>query len=61
MNPIVLKELILKWESNAVSPTIEDGSDDAKLHNAMMKGQRQAFHICAVQLQSLIDILCDVH
>jgi hypothetical protein len=57
MNEIVLKELAKKWKADAEPPQCEDGSDDAKLGNALGKGVRIGLNSCADDLLAIIKLL----
>ena len=55
----VFEALILKWERNAIASDTQDGSDDAKVPNALAKGERNGRYRSAQDLKQLISLLCD--
>ena len=57
MNTAVLLELIRRWEHDATEPTVMDGSEQAKVPNAIARGQREAKRECADALRMLISLL----
>lgn len=57
MNIAVLLELIRRWEYDALEPTVKDGSEQAKIPNAIAKGRREAKRECADALRMLIALL----
>lgn len=57
INTAVLLELIRRWEYESVEPTVMDGSEQAKVSNAIAKGQREAKRECADALRMLISLL----
>lgn len=57
MNPIVLLELVAKWEKFSQAPQNEDGSEAAKIENAVQRGMRAAMAKCADELNLLIKLL----
>lgn len=57
MKEVVLLELARRWESEAKEPQAMDGSDEAKIPNAIASGERQAKRECADALRMLIDLL----
>lgn len=57
MNPLVLLELVAKWEAQANDPQCEDGSPEAALDNARERGARQGKRRCAEELNLLIKLL----
>ena len=59
MKDAVLKELATKWLRDAKPPEIMDGSEDAKLGNALAKGIRIGLEKCAGDLLSIIKLLGD--
>jgi hypothetical protein len=59
MNDKVLKELASKWLRDAKPPEVSDGSEEAKLGNALAKGVRIGLEECAGDLLSIIKLLGD--
>ncbi len=59
MNDAVLKELAAKWLRDAKPPEVADGSDEAKLGNALAKGVRMGLEKCAGDLLSIVKLLGD--
>lgn len=59
MKDAVLLELAKRWEREATAPNCEDGSDDAKVGNAIAKGRREAKRECADGLRMLVGMLGD--
>ncbi|HEY0684677.1 MAG TPA: hypothetical protein VGD45_20240 [Steroidobacter sp.] len=57
MNDSVLLELARRWESDAKTPNAMDGSDEAKIPNAIAQGERQAKRECADTLRTLVSML----
>jgi homospermidine synthase len=57
MKDAVLLELAARWEREARSPDCSDGSEAAKVPNAIAQGERQALHACADTLRSLVQML----
>lgn len=57
MNDSVLIELARRWESDAEIPNAMDGSDEAKVPNAIAQGERQAKRECADTLRVLVSML----
>jgi hypothetical protein len=58
MKDVVLLELAKRWEHEAKVPEHPlDGSDEAKVPNALAEGERRAKQECAVELRRLIDLL----
>jgi len=57
MNDSVLLELARRWELDARTPNAMDGSDEAKIPNAIAEGERQAKRECADTLRSLVLML----
>jgi hypothetical protein len=59
MKDAVLLELASRWEREAHQPETEDGSEDAKISNAIAHGRRQGMRECADGLRSLIELIGD--
>ena len=57
MKESILLELANRWIADAVEPELQDGSDEAKISNAIAKGERQAKRECADGLRMLIAVL----
>jgi hypothetical protein len=57
MKDAVLQELANRWDADAEPPETEDGSEDAKIGNAIAQGERQAKKECADTLRMLVQIL----
>lgn len=57
MKDVILKELADKWDIEARSQGTEDGSDEAKIPNAIRKGKREAKKECAAALRTLLSII----
>lgn len=57
INCAVLIEMARRWEEEAVTPEIMDGSPGAELGNAVQQGQREAKRECADGLKMLVDML----
>ena len=57
MKDAVLLELAARWEREAKAPECEDGSEQAKIPNAIASGERRALRACADTLRTLIDML----
>jgi len=53
----VFLRLAAKWEREATPPQTEDGSDSAKMSNAMARARRDCKKECAETLRKLVDIL----
>ena len=53
----VLLELAARWENDAIEPNTQDGSEDAKMPNAVQKGIREGKRECADGLRSIIDLI----
>lgn len=56
MNNEILLELAKRWDADAITPQVQDGSPDALIVNAECKGERQAKRECADTLRMLVDI-----
>jgi hypothetical protein len=52
-----LKELAAKWDKDAIPPDCIDGSEEAKLGNALAKGIRLGLETCARDLRILVKLL----
>lgn len=59
MKDIILRELADRWNKEANYTEDQDGSESAKISNAMMTGERKQLKECAEELLTLIDILGD--
>lgn len=57
MNDAVLIELARRWEMDAREPVAMDGSDEARIPNAIAQGERQAKRECADMLRTLVSML----
>jgi len=58
MKDEILLELANKWMRDADPKNqVEDGSDDAKIGNAVSRGHRECKRECADTLRSLVAIL----
>ena len=57
MKDAVLMELAERWEREAKTPEIEDGSDHAKIGNAKGQGWREGKRECAETLRVLVGML----
>ena len=57
MKDAVLLELVARWEREAKAPECEDGSEAAKIPNAIASGERRALRACADTLRMLVDML----
>ena len=57
MNEVVLLELANRWERDAYEPACENGSDEAKIGNAIERGKRESKRECADMLKMLISLL----
>ncbi|AEJ02207.1 hypothetical protein Nit79A3_2435 [Nitrosomonas sp. Is79A3] len=55
MKNAILIELAKIWTSQAETPEIQDGSEDAKLRNARDKGARETKRECADTLRMLVN------
>lgn len=53
----ILLELARRWEEDAVTPQCQDGAEEAKIGNAIAKGERQAKRECADALKTLVHLL----
>ena len=59
MKDAVLMELAARWEREAKAPEVEDGSETAKVANAIARGERQGMRMCADGLRMLVQMLGD--
>ena len=59
MKDAILLELAARWEREAKAPEIEDGSEQAKVPNAIARGERQGMRMCADALRMLVQMLGD--
>jgi hypothetical protein len=59
MKDEILLELATRWEWEAETPQCMDGSEDAKITNAVAVGNREAKRECADTLRTLISMLGD--
>ena len=57
MKDAVLLELVARWEREAKAPECEDGSEAAKIPNAIASGERRALRACADTLRMLVNML----
>lgn len=57
MKDVILIELAARWDRDAISPQVEDGSEEAKIRNAVSRGERQAKRECADTLRTLVQML----
>jgi hypothetical protein len=53
----VILELARKLEEDAANPSCEDGSEDAKIPNAIERGKRAGRMECAEKLRALVSLL----
>ncbi|MCK4827109.1 hypothetical protein KA005_65865 [bacterium] len=59
MNNEVLLELAARWERDARPVGAEDGSEEARIGNAVQQGQRECKRECADTLRTLVKMLGD--
>ena len=59
MKDAILLELANRWDADARHPQAEDGSEEARLGNAVRKGMREAKRECADALRSLVSLIGD--
>jgi len=60
MKEAILLELAVRWERDAnKTPECSDGSEEAKIPNAVEKGRREGKRACAYGLRMLVDMLGD--
>ncbi|MDD3814412.1 MAG: hypothetical protein PHZ02_07175 [Desulfocapsaceae bacterium] len=57
MKDVILLELAERWEREAKTPEIEDGSDDAIIDRAMAKARRECKREDADTLRVLVSML----
>lgn len=57
MKDAVLLELASRWQAEAIAPITEDGSEEAKIGNAIRRGNRETKRECADTLVTLIEII----
>lgn len=57
MKDAILIELAARWDRDAVSPQCDDGSEEAKVANAVRRGERQAKRECADTIRTLVQML----
>ena len=57
MKDAILLELAERWERDAVSPQVADGSPEAAVGNAKAQGQRESKRECADTLRTLVLLL----
>lgn len=57
MKDVILIELAARWDRDAISPQVEDGSEEAKIRNTVSRGERQAKRECADTLRTLVKML----
>lgn len=57
MKSETLIDLAEKWEREAADPINLDGSEEAKIPNAVSKGKREGKLQCAATLRALIQLL----
>ena len=57
MREETLVDLIRKWEEQAKDPKCEDGSDDAKISNAIDHGKRVGLATASLELRQLISLM----
>ena len=55
----ILIEIAKVWESEAKTPEVQNGSEDAKIDNARRQGMREAKRECADTLKMLVDTFKD--
>lgn len=59
MKDAILLELATRWEREAKTPEIENGSDEAKIPNAVARGHRECKRECADALRMLVSVIGD--
>ena len=57
MKDSILLELARRWDQEAATPLVQDGSPEAQLGNALAKGRREGKRECADALRILIELL----
>ena len=57
MKDAILIELAARWDRDAVAPQCEDGSEEAKIRNAVNRGERQAKRECADTIRTLVQLV----
>lgn len=57
MKDSILLELAHRWERDAQEPRAVNGSDEARIPNAVAQGERQAKRECADALRTLVQLL----
>lgn len=57
MKSSILLELTRRWEQDSAEPQCQNGSEEAKIGNAIAKGERQAKRECADALKMLVYLL----
>lgn len=57
MKDSILVELAARWDRDAANPHVEDGSEEAKIRNAISRGERQAKRECADTIRALVQML----
>jgi hypothetical protein len=57
MNKEVLLELAARWERDARPLGAEDGSEEARIGNAVAQGHRECKRECADTLRTLVQML----
>ena len=61
MKDAILIELAARWDRDAIAPQRESGYEDAKIGNAVSKGERQAKRECADTIRTLVQMLGGEH
>jgi hypothetical protein len=59
MKDAILVELAARWEREAQTPEVSDGSEEARIGNAVEKGRREAKRECADGLKMLMSLIGD--
>lgn len=57
MKDSILLELAARWERDAKTPEITDGSQEAAIENAVARGHRECKRECADTIRTLISVL----
>jgi len=57
MNNEVLLELAARWEQDAITPEVQDGSKESEIANAVNEGRRIGIRDSADILRMLVKIL----
>lgn len=57
MKDAILVELANRWKAQATIPDAIDGSEEAKIPNAILTGHREAKRECADTIMTLISLI----